>query len=202
MKDAEKRQVTFEFIHETDVPALLPTLASISDAWLEEKHVREKGFSLGRFDGDYLAHQPIALVRHAGAPVAFANVWRAGNRAELSVDLMRWTPVAPPGVMDFLFTHLMLWGHAEGYAHFSLGMAPLSGLESRALAPLWNRAGAFVFKFGEHFYNFRGLRQYKDKFDPIWEPRYLASPGGLALPRILTNVAALISGGLGGLVRK
>ncbi|MBL0170275.1 MAG: DUF2156 domain-containing protein [Gemmatimonadaceae bacterium] len=98
-----------------------------------------KRILLGRFDADYLAHQPIALVRHAGTPVA--------------------------------------WGHAESYAHFSLGMAPLSGLESRALAPLWNRAGAFVFKFGEHFYNFRGLRQYKDKFDPIWEPRYLASPG-------------------------
>jgi phosphatidylglycerol lysyltransferase len=77
-------------------------------------------------------------------------------------------------------------------------MATFSGLQDRALAPLWNRAGAFVFRHGEHFYNFQGLRQYQEKFDPEWEPRYLASPAGLALPRILTNLAALISGGLKG----
>ena len=41
------------------------------------------------------------------------------------------------------------------------------------------------------FYNFQGLRAYKEKFNPMWEPRYLAYPGGLALPRILADVAAL-----------
>ncbi len=46
------------------------------------------------------------------------------------------------------------------------------------------------------------LWQYKEKFDPVWEPRYLASPGGLLLPRILTNVASLISGGLAGVVSR
>jgi phosphatidylglycerol lysyltransferase len=55
---------------------------------------------------------------------------------------------------------------------------------------------------GENFYNFQGLRQYKEKFDPVWEPTYLASPGGLVLPRILTNLATLISGGLRGVVAK
>jgi phosphatidylglycerol lysyltransferase len=96
----------------------------------------------------------------------------------------------------------MLWGQGRGYHWFDLGMAPLAGLESRQLAPLWARAGAWLFRHGEHFYNYQGVRQYKEKFDPVWEPRYLASPGGLALPRILANVAALISGGITGIVRK
>ena len=121
---------------------------------------------------------------------------------EFSVDLMRYLPDAPDGVMDYLFTQLILWGKQEGYAWFNLGMAPLSGLESRALAPFWNRLGSFVFRHGEHFYNFQGLRRYKEKFDPVWEPKYLASPGGLALPRILTNLASLISGGIKGVVTK
>jgi phosphatidylglycerol lysyltransferase len=98
--------------------------------------------------------------------------------------------------MEYLFLQLMLWGKQEGYRWFNLGMAPLSGLEDHALAPLWNRLGAFIFRHGEHFYNFQGLRHYKEKFDPEWEPRYLASPGGFALPRILTNIAALISAGM------
>ena len=202
VKDGEKRGVTFEVIPAADTPSYLPTLHAISDSWLAEKRVREKGFSLGRFDPAYVQQYPMALVRHEGTPVAFANVWCGADRRELSVDLMRWTPGAPAGMMDFLFVQLMLWGRDQGYDHFNLGMAPLSGLEPRALAPLWNRAGSLVFRFGEHFYNFRGLRHYKEKYDPIWEPRYLASPGGLALPRILTNVASLISGGIGGMVRK
>lgn len=74
--------------------------------------------------------------------------------------------------------------------------------EDRALAPLWSRLGALVFQQGELFYNFQGLRQYKEKYDPEWEPKYLASPGGLVLPRILTNLASLISGGLKGVVTK
>lgn len=202
LKDAEKKGVTFEVVSTENVPPLLPLMREISDSWLVEKNSREKGFSLGRFDEAYLLRHPVALIYFDGRAVAFANLWTSETRAQLSVDLMRWASNAPHGMMDYLFLRLMLWGKAEGYATFSLGMAPLSGLESRALAPLWTRAGSLLFRFGEHFYNFRGLRRYKEKFDPVWQPRYIASPGGLALPRILANVAALISGGLGGIVRK
>jgi phosphatidylglycerol lysyltransferase len=100
--------------------------------------------------------------------------------------------------MDYLLVHLMLAGKARGYRWFNLGMAPLSGLPDRALAPAWAKLGAFVFRHGEHFYNFQGLRQYKEKFEPQWQPKYLASPGGLALPIIMANIATLISGSLKG----
>ena len=202
LKDAEKKSVSFEVVAESDAAPLFGTLREISDSWLAEKSSREKGFSLGRFDEQYLARHPIALVSVDGKPVAFANMWTSEARDELSVDLMRWSTEAPGGMMDYLFIQLMLWGKAAGYRNFNLGMAPLSGLENRTLAPLWSKAGALVYRFGEHFYNFQGVRQYKNKFDPVWQPRYLASPGGLALPRILANIAALISGGLGGTVRK
>lgn len=138
----------------------------------------------------------MALVRRQDKLIAFANLLPGGGKEELSVDLMRFLPDAPHGVMDYLFVEIMLWGRKEGYKWFALGMAPLAGLEDRALAPLWNRLGAFVFRYGEHFYNFQGLRFYKDKFNPVWEPKYLAVPGGLALPKILADIAALIAGGV------
>jgi phosphatidylglycerol lysyltransferase len=81
-------------------------------------------------------------------------------------------------------------------------MVPLAGLVDHALAPLWNRVGILLFRHGENFYNFQGLRLFKEKFDPVWTARYLASPGGLALPVILTNLAAVVSGGLKGAVSK
>jgi phosphatidylglycerol lysyltransferase len=97
--------------------------------------------------------------------------------------------------MEFLFIQLMQWGHDQGYEWFNLGMAPLSGIDSHRLGPVWNRVSSIVFHHGEKFYNFQGLRSYKSKFNPKWFPKYLASPGGLASARILANVSTLISGG-------
>ena len=147
-KDALKAGATFEVIPPDEINAFLPGLKTISDEWLTAKRTKEKGFSLGRFDERYLKSFPVALIRVGDAVVAFANVWLGADRAEISVDLMRYTSVAPPGVMEFLLIELMLWGKENGYRRFNLGMAPLSGIENRSLAPLWNRVGALLFSRG------------------------------------------------------
>ena len=104
--------------------------------------------------------------------------------------------------MEYLFLRIMLWAQSEGYHWVNLGMAPLAGLESRASAPLWSRVGALAFHHGEQFYNFQGLRQFKEKFHPTWRSKYLVYPGGIVLARVLANVATLVSGGLRGVVSK
>jgi phosphatidylglycerol lysyltransferase len=81
-------------------------------------------------------------------------------------------------------------------------VAPFSGLEVHPLAPIWNKVGNFLYSHAEDFYNFRGLRDYKEKFGPTWEPSYLLAQGGLALPGVLTEVAALVAGGMRGMVGK
>jgi phosphatidylglycerol lysyltransferase len=172
----------------------MPVLRAISDQWLTAKSVAEKGFSLGRFDERYLARFPCAVVKVADRIVAFANIWTSGDGQELSVDLMRYDDHAPKGVMDYLLIELMLWGRQQGHVWFNLGMAPLSGLVDREFSPMWNRVGAFVYRHGEHFYNFEGLRDYKEKFHPEWRPRYLATPGRSALPRVIMDLTTLIAG--------
>jgi phosphatidylglycerol lysyltransferase len=196
----ESEGCTFEIVENAE--RILPELREISESWLEEKRTREKGFSLGSFQDHYVRQLPVGVVRRGARIVSFANLWIAGKNEEISMDMMRQRADAPKGVMDYTLLQLMLWGQQQGYRWFNLGMAPLSGLENRAFGPLWNRLGALTYRFGENFYNFQGLRQYKEKFDPVWTPMYLASPGGFALPRILTNVATLISGGLRGVVTK
>ena len=78
----------------------------------------------------------------------------------------------------------------------------LYAMASHELAPRWHRFGRLLFDHGETFYNFRGLRSFKDKFDPVWEARYLVAGGGLAPLLTLADVAALISGGLRGIIAK
>lgn len=193
---------TFEVVDPEALSDVLPDLRRISDAWLKLKNTKEKGFSLGFFQEDYLRNFPVAIVRFQERIVAFANIWASGQNVELSVDLMRYEPEAPSGVMDYLFIQIMLWGKDKQYQWFNLGMVPLSGLENRPMAPLWNRFGSFVFRHAEHFYNFQGLRQYKNKFSPVWEPKFLASSGTLTLPRVLTSVATITSGGIKGIISK
>jgi len=197
-----KSGATFEIVPAANSGALLPQLAAISDAWLANKSTAEKRFSVGSYSDDYVRQFPIAVVRSAGVPVAFANIWTTPSKQELSVDLMRFDGQAPRGAMDFLFVELMLWARAQGYGWFNLGMAPLAGLGTHRFAPMWQRIGNFVFRHGEHFYNFEGLRQYKAKYQPTWEPRYLMAPGGLAVPRVLTDISILIAGGVRELIAK
>jgi phosphatidylglycerol lysyltransferase len=199
---AEREGLRFEVVPKEGVPAILGDLRAISDAWLGGKATREKGFSLGFFDERYLCEGPVAIARVEGRPVAFANLWAPEAREELSLDLMRHLPDAPRGTMDLLFARTMEWGREHGYREFNLGMAPFSGMPDRALAPLWARFGARLFRHGEHFYNFRGVRDYKTKFHPEWMPRYLAAPGRLSLPRVLAAVATLVNRGLTGLVSR
>ena len=118
------------------------------------------------------------------------------------MDLMRYEPDSPNGVMEYLMVALMLWGRDQGYKWFSLGMAPLSGLERKSNAPLWNMIGNTLFHFGTEFYNFQGLYRYKSKFDPVWQPRYLAVPASLQIAPVLLAVTSLISGGLMGTFKK
>jgi phosphatidylglycerol lysyltransferase len=199
LRYAERRAVRegaeFAILPAAQLDDVLPELRSISDSWLRAKGHSEKTFSVGRFDAAYLARFDCAVVRQGDRIVAFANIWAAPNRSELSIDLMRHAEEMPYGTMDFLFVRLMQWGHENGYGWFSLGMAPLSGIEARRLAPIWARASAFLYRHGGSFYGFEGLRAYKDKFSPEWEPRYIAGPHGVELARSLIDLQNLIGGG-------
>lgn len=191
----EREHASFRVVPAEQVACVMDQLRTVSEDWLERHAAAEKGFSLGFFSPEYVARFPVAVIERDGRIVAFANLWPGAQRVELSVDLMRYDHGAPKDVMDALFVRTMLWGREQGYRWFSLGMAPLSGFEQSPVAPLWNRLASFLYRHGETVYNFQGLRAFKDKFDPVWEPRYLAYPGGLRLPRVLADVSALIAGG-------
>ena len=124
----DKEGCRFEVMPAESVPAHLGELKHISDAWLAEKHTREKGFSLGFFEPDYIRRCPVAVVIRQERIEAFANLWTGAQLEALSLDLMRFLPDAAEGVMEYLFVCLMLWGKAQGYRWFNLGMAPFSGM--------------------------------------------------------------------------
>ncbi len=198
VRRAERDGLVFSVVPRDAVDSIIDELKPISDAWLKTRNTSEKRFSVGLFDPAYLREFDIAIVRVNGQVTAFANIWKTAEGGQAAVDLMRFDPEASPYTMEYLFARIMLWGREQGFEWMGLGMAPLSGLAARDLAPLWQRLGALIFHAGERFYNFRGLRLFKDKFKPVWEPRYLVCQGGLVPIRVFSDTAALIAGGMRG----
>lgn len=180
-------------------PCRFEELKAVSDQWLAHHAGGEKTFSLGGFEPAYIAEFPIAVVRVDGRVVAFATLWTTAQRTAFSIDLMRYADDAPKDVMDFLFVELLHWGREQGYVAFEFGMAPLAGLEDRPLAPIMSRVGRLMFERGEEIYNFRGVHRFKDKYDPVWQPRYMAAPNKWAIPMLLADVGIMSSGGMSGI---
>ena len=195
LKKLAKDGSVFRILSEEEKVSVLPRLKEISEEWLKSKQGHEKGFSLGFFSEEYICNFKIAVVERKGEIQAFANVWTSADKNEVSPDMMRYMDNAPSDTMEFLFLNLMLWAKDEGYAYFDLGMAPLSGIAGGPHGSLWGRTAEILYEHGNAFYNFQGLRHYKEKYKPVWEPRYVAVPHELSLPAVLAAAAVLISKG-------
>jgi phosphatidylglycerol lysyltransferase len=136
-------------------------------------------------------------VRQEQRIIAFASIIDDfGRNIDYSIDLMRHLPTAPQGTMDYLFVKLILHAQADGYRWFDLGMAPLSGVGASPWSHREERLLRLVYRFGDRFYNYAGLRHYKEKYRPEWRGMYLAYPAEHALAPVLFDVTTLITGGL------
>ncbi|HTH61887.1 MAG TPA: bifunctional lysylphosphatidylglycerol flippase/synthetase MprF [Paraburkholderia sp.] len=194
LKRGERDGFTTEVIAPQQIAANLPVLREISDAWLESRDAREKSFSVAAFDDTYLAAQSVLLVRQHDVPLAFVTFMTTDLHTEATVGVMRHRPDASPYAMEYLFTQLALHLKAAGFQSLSLGIAPLSGMQPTPLASPWHRIAGLVWRFGGRFYNFRGLRGFKNKFAPRWEPRYLAASGSISVFITLADLSLLAGG--------
>jgi phosphatidylglycerol lysyltransferase len=184
-----------EFYQPPIADMLLQELKQVSDEWLHHMQGSEKQFSLGWFNEAYLKNCEIAVVRTpAGQVSAFANIVPEYQCNDATVDLMRRLKEIENGTMDFLFISLFQHFKQQGYDGFNLGLSALSGVgeteQSRRIEKLLN----YLYHHLNQFYNFEGLHDYKDKFHPRWEPRYLVYPSVAALPDLVIALVRADSG--------
>jgi lysylphosphatidylglycerol synthetase-like protein (DUF2156 family) len=108
---------------------------------------------------------------------------------------MRKRKEVVPGTMDFLLYHSLMQLKEMNYEEASLANAPLANV-SGPRRPL-ERGVALLFENMNAFYGYKNLFQFKKKFAPRWEGRYLIYPKGADLPRVAYALAGVHgSGGL------
>ncbi|MBW4693041.1 MAG: DUF2156 domain-containing protein [Lyngbya sp. HA4199-MV5] len=174
---------------------LIQRLKPISDEWLHVKNGAEKRFSIGWFDPAYLSECYIAVVYDAhGGMIAFSNLLTGYNCSEVTVDLMRHRKDVEKGTMEFLFATVIQHFQHKGYDGFNFSLSPLAGVGETPEAKRVEKGLHYFFEHLNQFYNFKGLHQFKEKFQPRWEPRYLVYPSLPTLPDIAVGLVRADSG--------
>ena len=158
--------------------AVINEAENVSREWLSLPGRHERGFTLGQFNRTYIQQTPLFTVVDASDHlVAFVNEIPAYRKGEATVDLMRHRTEIPNGTMDFLFLELLTDFKKRGYQTFNFGLAPLAGVGEPG-ATLMEHGAHYLFEHLGRYFSFKGLRNYKDKFEPTWEDRFLVYQGG------------------------
>jgi phosphatidylglycerol lysyltransferase len=162
----------------------LEGLKEVSDEWLTISGKRERGFTLGAFNQEYIGRTTVfAAVAPENKVLGFVNLIPSYRKGEAAGDLMRRRNIVPNGLMDYLFIELFLYLKEKGYERFNMGMAPMSGFREGEDATAEERAIHYFFQHMNFLFSFRGLRAYKAKFATSWEPRYVIYQNAFDLPR-------------------
>lgn len=175
---AKREGLTVEFWDRPSV-GQLDVLETISHAWKSSGGRKEFAFFMSPFNRQYLSECSIAVVIQNGKPVAYANILPLLKSSMTStIDHMRSLPEADTVTMHFLLAKIIERQHTLGQTNFSLGLSPLSeqtdqGAEMTLLLRLAKR-------FGSRFYAAEGLSQFKNKFEPDWQPQYIVYSGAQA----------------------
>jgi phosphatidylglycerol lysyltransferase len=160
-------------------------MTEVLRSWLGPGRGPEMGFSLGTLAtlGDPAI--TVGLAHSAkGRLEAFVSWLPAPARRAWTLDLMRRRPDGPTGVMETLITRSIEEAARRGLEEVSLGLAPLA-ITSGESDRITDRALRQAYEHLDRFRRSRSLRQFKSKFAPRWEERYLIVPDAAALPEVL-----------------
>ena len=179
-------------------------LEDISSEWLRGKGIGELGFNLGVFSVDDLADKRTMVAATPDGVVWAFVTWLPYRQGRaLVIDAMRRRPNAPASVMDLLIARSALAFKEEGLEVISLATAPLANVDERDGPSVYDRGVRLIFEHFSMVYGYRSLFQFKKKFNPAWEGRYLVFPRPDLLPRIAYALTAVhVEGGLAEAVRQ
>src|SRR5581483_6223870 len=170
--------------------ATLEGLHDVSARWLAGGCERGFSIAIDGIAGDHRDDGAVVVARDGtGAARAFLHLVPSYGRAAMSLSAMRRDPETPNGLMEYLIVTAIELLRERGVEELSLNFAAFGRILSRPDGRLERLLGRLV-SFVNPFFQIESLLRFSAKFEPRWEPRYLAYDGGvLGLPRV--GLAAL-----------
>jgi phosphatidylglycerol lysyltransferase len=169
---------------------LIQKLKAVSDEWLKLTEREEIIFSQGMFVEKEIKEQTVISVENSEEKIiAFLNIIPDYVKNEGTYDLLRKTADAPNGIMDYILVELFKHFKASGIQYVNLGFAPMSGLDDPHT--FTEKSMKFAYEKIRSFSHYKGQRDYKDKFNPRWNDKFLIYSNDydlLQVPGVLANV--------------
>ena len=170
---------------------ILQQLRAVSDAWLRMLHRSELNFSQGVFDENELKNQTVLTMEDGdGKILAFINLIPGACSSEANFDMMRRVEEAPHGTMDFMFVNMFLFLQTKGFQTCNLGLVPMSGLQRSTSLP--ENLVKMAYERMPRFAAYKSLRYFKEKFDPVWETKYVAFDSQMDLVNLPAALAQVV----------
>jgi phosphatidylglycerol lysyltransferase len=162
---------------------LIQKLKAVSEDWLKMNGRTEIVFSQGLFSEMDIKNQTVIAVENKEEMIlAFLNIIPDYSLCEGTYDLLRKKQDAPNGIMDHLIIEMFNYFKASGIRFANLGFAPMSGVNDPHNFP--ERSVKFAYEKIRSFSHYKGLREYKDKFNPVWNDKFLIYSNDYDLLRI------------------
>ncbi|MGZ4644245.1 MAG: bifunctional lysylphosphatidylglycerol flippase/synthetase MprF [Blastococcus sp.] len=195
MNRAAREGVQARWITWAEAPlALRDHVARLSEEWLAAKGLPEMGFTLGGLDEltDPAVRCLVAVDRdgEVRALTSWLPAHRDGVPVGWTLDVMRRSRSATPGVVEFLVGTAALTFQSEGAEWVSLSGAPLALPPGAADRGMLTRLLELTGRTMEPVYGFRSLLAFKAKFQPQYRPLWLVYPSPADLPRIARAVSS------------
>ena len=197
LNKAAREGITAEWWSYPEMPLdLLGQIHEISGKWMVEKGLPEMNFMLGGLgelnDPNIRCLIAVGADRKLHAVTSWMPVYDSGRSIGWTIDLMRRnTEGTVRGVMEFLIATAALTFQDEGARFISLSGAPLAGIDrndSGGRPCALQRMLGMIANTMEPVYGFQSLRQFKDKFQPEYQPLYLTYPDPAALGPIVIAI--------------
>ncbi|WP_238422483.1 bifunctional lysylphosphatidylglycerol flippase/synthetase MprF [Gordonia sp. 'Campus'] len=189
MNKATKQEISTRMVSLSEESFAVRTqVRAISEEWVGDKGLPEMGFTLGSVEEAMDPAVRVALAVDPAGNVHGVLSWLpvyapGGEVAGWTLDIMRRRTDGFGPVVEYLIASSAVAFKDEGAQFISLSGAPLARTgesDAEPLDKLLDTLGAAL----EPYYGFRSLHTFKKKFNPRYEPVYLAFRDESDLPRI------------------
>ncbi|MGB8253233.1 MAG: flippase-like domain-containing protein [Anaerolineaceae bacterium] len=185
LQKMERKGYSAEYLTPPHPREVMRELWHINDAWLTMTRGTEMRFSLGWFYDNYIKTNPVLTIKDQnGYAVAFANVLARPQTKSVILDLLRYRPEDDPRILDYLLISMVLWAKKNKQKTFNVGLSATVGDGQKQDGTLAERGLYYIYEHIDTSYEFKGLHKIKEKFNPRWEPRYMAFPDYGSLPAV------------------
>ncbi|MDR1926505.1 MAG: phosphatidylglycerol lysyltransferase domain-containing protein [Endomicrobium sp.] len=164
--------------------------AKINKEWEINTNYIERNFIPGKYDDSYMSDMDFGVLEKDGVVYAFSVFGKTRNKHEISSWIVRHLKCAKD-IFTYMIFKNILQAKKDGYKWFDIGLAyfPAADTGDEVVKHF-----AKMFMFAEHFsYDLTALRNFKNKFCPIWRNKYIAIYPDKYMLSFIKNFMELIS---------